>query len=216
MMMRYLFPRRKLSLMRSPTQKLRKLNHVVIPLFCFILIFNGCTRITETTPGPENQAVIKEPTNMGDQVITSVPATTVGTPISAIQGADHVSPFENQQVEDAHGIVTAIRADGFYMQSIVPDNNPATSEGIYVYQELIPSVRTGDEVLVSAVVKERVLNGDPVNDLMITHLRYPTIEILSRGNPLPTPTIIGQGGRMPPTEVIDSETQGRVIAGVFF
>ena len=68
-------------------------------------------------------------------------------------------------------------------------------------------------MLVNGLVKEGVLNGDPVNDLMITHIRHPSIEILSRGNPLPPPIIIGQDGRIPPTEVIDGQTQGRVIAG---
>jgi hypothetical protein len=197
--------------MRWSAQKYRKLIYLTLPLVCVILIFNGCTRINETTPGPENQPPFKETLSEGDQAILNELMPPGETTISAIQGSDHVSPYENQQVEGVHGIVTAIRADGFYMQSLVPDDDPATSEGIYVQQELIPTVRPGDEVLVSAVVKERVLNGNPANDLMITHLRYPTIEILSRGNPLPAPTIIGQGGRMPPTEVIGSETQGRVF-----
>jgi uncharacterized protein len=36
---------------------------------------------------------------------------------------------------------------------------------------------------------------------------------LSRGNRLPAPIVIGVGGRLPPTEVIDDSTQGRVMAG---
>jgi hypothetical protein len=180
------------------------------------LIISGCTRIIESTPAPKNQVLTEQPVHTEIQEFTVAPTIPDGITISAIQGAGHVSPYENQQVEGVHGIVTAIRADGFYMQSLVADDDPATSEGIYVHQELIPAVRPGDEVRVNGVVKERVLNGDPVNDLMVTHLRYPTVEILSRGNPLPAPAIIGQGGRMPPTEVIENETQGRVIAGGIF
>ena len=182
-------------------------------LLAFSLVVSGCTRTPKPVPSQVMPTITKEADDPSPQVVAVDPGVSGTITISSIQGAGHVSPFENQQVEGIHGIVTAIRADGFYMQSLVPDNDPATSEGIYVLQGLIPSVRSGDEVLVNGLVKEGVLNGDPVNDLMITHIRHPSIEILSRGNPLPPPIIIGQDGRIPPTEVIDGQTQGRVIAG---
>jgi predicted extracellular nuclease len=130
----------------------------------------------------------------------------MGPPIAAIQGAGHLSPYQNQDVEQVHGIVTVIRAEGFYIQSVISDDDPKTSEGIYVHQGLVPSVRPGDEVLLSAVVQELVMDGDIFADLTITQLRYPTIEVLSKGNPLPTPVIIGEGGRIPPTKVIDNDS----------
>lgn len=130
--------------------------------------------------------------------------------ISQIQGQTHFSAFANQKVQGVHGIVTVIRADGFYLQSTYPDDDPATSEGIYVYQGLVPKVKPGDEVLVSGMVRERVLEGDSSNDLTITHISEPFVEVLSKSNPLPAPIIIGEGGRKPPTEVIDGITNGRI------
>ena len=202
--------------MHSPSPYICKRKHVAIPFLFFLLLVSGCTGTLPASPTASPQTIQQVQTSPETPVLTVEPTSPGGITISAIQDAGHVSPFENQPVEDVHGIVTVIRADGFYMQSRFPDDDPATSEGIYVHQELIPTIRPGDEVLVDGVVSERVFNGDPANDLMITHLRYPTIEILSRGNPLPAPTIIGQGGRMPPTDVIASQTQGRVMAdGIF-
>jgi len=184
------------------------------------LLLIGCTHTSAPEQGPESPVVSTKQPTIHPQSATpnlTTPAGRLespgGTTISEIQGAGHVSPLVNQEVSDVHGIVTVRRAEGFYMQSITPDDDPATSEGIYVHQGLVPTVRPGDEVMVSAVVKESVINGDPVNDLFITHLRYPTIDVLSTGNPLPFPTLIGEGGRIPPTETIHAAAPGRVMEG---
>jgi uncharacterized protein len=176
--------------------QLRK-SHIL--LVCLALVLNGCIRVSPPLREAETARVQTDP--------TTLPELT----IAAVQGAGHFSPYENQQVENVTGIVTVIRADGFYMQSITPDDNPATSEGIYVYQGLVPSVRPGDHVRVSAVVKEIPSLGDAVNHLAITTLSYPTVAVLSSRNPLPTPVVIGTGGRMPPTEIIAAENQGGII-----
>ena len=56
-----------------------------------------------------------------------------GPSISVIQGAGHVSTFRRENVEGVAGIVTAVGlGNGFYMESPQPDNDPDTSEGIYV------------------------------------------------------------------------------------
>ena len=123
-------------------------------LLAFSLVVSGCTRTPKPVPSQVMPTITKEADDPSPQVVAVDPGVSGTITISSIQGAGHVSPFENQQVEGIHGIVTAIRADGFYMQSLVPDNDPATSEGIYVLQGLIPSVRSGDEVLVNGLVKE--------------------------------------------------------------
>ena len=204
--------------MRAQQNSLRQLIYVIMPVLCLVMMVSGCTRIaqpmlaTEVIP-TDLQYSTPDQTKAVDPSITDNPTHSQGPTISEIQGAGHISTFENQEVYHVHGIVTVIRADGFYMQSLIPDENPATSEGIYVFQGLVPSVRPGDEVLVSGEVKERVTDGDVVNDLTITQIRYPQIEVLSRGNPLPPSIVIGVGGRMPPTDIIDGSTQGRVMAG---
>lgn len=203
--------------MRDQHSSLRQPLSFIIPVLCLIMILGGCIRIaqpmlaTKVIP-TEVHFPTKDHTKAVDSTITDIPTHSQGPTISEIQGAGHVSTFENQEVNHVHGIVTVIRADGFYLQSMIPDEAPATSEGIYVFQGLVPSVRPGDEMLVSGVVKERVTDGDVVNDLTITQIRYPQIEVLSRGNTLPAPVVIGAGGRMPPTDIIDDSTQGRVMA----
>jgi uncharacterized protein len=186
--------------MRNADLTSRKPIHAISLLICFMLLITGCTRIL--SPGNVQET----------QSTQSISAISADHTISQIQGAEHRSPFESLTVDNVRGIVTAIRADGFYMQSILPDDDPATSEGIYVYQGLVPAVRPGDEVLVSAMVEEIAAEVDNTNNLTITQLSYPKIEILSRGNPLPSPTVIGQGGRLPPTEVISPNEQNSLPA----
>jgi predicted extracellular nuclease len=133
-----------------------------------------------------------------------------GETIADIQGVGHFSPYENETVTNVRGIVTVIRADGFYMESVKPDDDPATSEGIFVFTEWIPDVKVGDEVAVEAVVEEMVPGGVGTENLSITQLDDPVVTVKSSGNPLPAPTIVGEGGRIPPDTVIDNDTNGIV------
>lgn len=82
------------------------------------------------------------------------------TPIHTIQGNSSKSPFVTDGFESSdefyvQGIVTAISSldNGFYIQSLVPDNDPQTSEGILVYSNAT-NINTGDVVCVKAPVKE--------------------------------------------------------------
>ncbi len=163
-----------------------KLPRILSVLILPVLILAGCAGLTPATPLPE------------------------GEKISEIQGAGHFSPLKNHPVYNVHGIVTAIRADGFYMQDPNPDDDPATSEGIFVYKSLVPGVKAGDEVLINAVVEEMNPGGVGSTSLTITQLENPYIEVLSSENELPEPVIIGEGGRMPPSEVIEDDADGSI------
>lgn len=55
------------------------------------------------------------------------------TLVSAVQGADHRSPVVGGGVLTVSGVVTELFGDGFFLQSTAPDNDPATSEGLYVF-----------------------------------------------------------------------------------
>ncbi|WP_345379458.1 ExeM/NucH family extracellular endonuclease [Demequina sediminis] len=83
------------------------------------------------------------------------------TPISAVQGATDTSPLAGQTVliegvvvGDYEGPSPALR--GFYVQSrdADADADPATSEGIFVFNGNDDSVTLGDEVAVVGVVAE--------------------------------------------------------------
>jgi hypothetical protein len=127
------------------------------------------------------------------------------TAIYDIQGAAHTSPLLGQTVT-TQGIVTAVDSNGFYLQDPTGDGNIATSDAIFVFTSSSPSVLVGDSLEVTGTVSEFTPGGASTRNLSTTQLSgNPTITVLSSGNPLPAATIIGAGGRVPPTENIDDD-----------
>jgi len=177
----------------------------------FLMLLSSCQN-QEPTSTPTTE---KTPTEIAQTKQPELTATPEGISIAQIQAAAHISPYRNQEVSGVPGIVTVVDFDGFYMQSLVPDQNPDTSEGLFVFTEFVPSVRPGDEVSVDGMVEE-LIPGGGYGNLSITQIRNPKVRVLSSGNDLPAPTIIGEGGRMPPTEIIDDDTNGFISENVLF
>ena len=154
------------------------------------------------------------------------PTFTAGTPITTlvaaplsihdIQGAAHLSPMVGQSVSQVPGIVTAVRSNGIYVQEPNPDQDIATAEGIFVYSPGSFNVNVGDLVLINGTVTEFYSGGESRNGVATTELTSPTVHILSTGNALPQPVILGTGGRMPPDQVIDDDMAGNVETGGSF
>ncbi|QRN84101.1 nuclease [Chloroflexota bacterium] len=161
---------------------------ILIILVVVSVILAGCDAFSKATPLPE------------------------GDKISDIQGAGHISPLKGRPVYNVHGIVTAVRADGFYLQDPNPDDDPATSDGVFVFKGMVPRVKAGDEVLINAVVEEFNAGGIGSTYLTITQLENPYIEVLSSGNDLPEPVILGEDGRIPPNQIIEDDANGSVAA----
>jgi predicted extracellular nuclease len=69
------------------------------------------------------------------------------TPIYEIQGDGLNTPLAGKDL-NVLGIVTGINPYGFYLQDPTGDDNPATSDGVYVYMARRPAVAVGDCVLV--------------------------------------------------------------------
>jgi predicted extracellular nuclease len=141
---------------------------------------------------------------------------TAATPIHDVQGATHISPF-NGQIVKVVGIVTARSTNGFWMQDPNPDADPATSEGIFVFTSSAPTANVGDSVRVTGRVQEFRPGGVSNGNLTTTELASPSVSVLSTGNPLPAPTVIGTGGRIPPDAIIENDAaSGNVeTSGVF-
>ena len=125
-------------------------------------------------------------------------------PIGRIQGRSHLSPFHGQGVTTT-GIVTAVDADGFYLQDPVGDGNPDTSDGIFVFTRRRPAAAVGDALRVRGMVTEFQPGGAPTHNLTITQITRPRLTRLSRRNRLPAPVVLGVGGRIPPGRVIDND-----------
>ncbi|MGI8697298.1 MAG: lamin tail domain-containing protein [Mycobacteriales bacterium] len=138
---------------------------------------------------------------------------TTGLAIHDIQGATHVSPYVGTKVLAVPGVVTAVGVREFWMQDPQPDRAAATSEGIAVYSGSAPAVAVGDSVTVDATVTEY---RPSANDLSTTELSAPTVTVIAHGVAVPAPTLVGLGGRVPPSRVIESGVHGSVeTSGTF-
>ncbi|MDQ6785729.1 MAG: hypothetical protein M3033_02765 [Acidobacteriota bacterium] len=117
-------------------------------------------------------------------------------PINVVQGDKNTSPFEGQTAE-LTGIVTARLKGGFFIQTPddKTDNNPATSEGIYIYTGSEPTVEAtiGNLVTVTGFINEFRPKSEPAS-LPITELSMKkgtdTIKVVSKDNALPKPIVL--------------------------
>jgi hypothetical protein len=125
--------------------------------------------------------------------------------IHDIQATAHRSLQESENVSEVPGIVTAVRPKSFYIQDPEPDEDDRTSEGIVVFTKSASTVKAGDSVLVSGTVKEfRPGKAEDAN-LTVTEIVEPTVTVLSSNNELPAATIIGVGGHIAPTQIIEDD-----------
>ncbi len=137
--------------------------------------------------------------------------------IATIQGMSHTSPLVGQNVAGVEGVVTVLRTNGFYLQDTLPDANPATSEAIFVFTSTVPTVLVGDAVTVSGQVAEfRAGGSSGTNNLTLTELVSPVVQVISSGHTLPAAQVLGQAGRIPPGEIIDNDAGGNVETGGSF
>ena len=139
------------------------------------------------------QTLFAVPAHADDRAVVS---------IHDIQGRRHISPLNGQRVAEVRGIVTATRARGFYLQEPEPDDDPATSEGIFVFTDVPPLVSVGDAVAVSGLVQEYRPGGATTGNLTRTEIREPSVVVVSHHKRLPAPVIIGRHGRTPPQVTI--------------
>ncbi len=140
------------------------------------------------------------------------------TPVEVhdLQGVLHTSPLAGRMVSGVAGIVTAKLGNGFYLQDPTPDADEATSEAIFVFTSSAPTVSLGDDVQIRGRVTEFRPGGAASTNLTTTEITSPTISTFSSGNALPATTVLGAGGRIPPSMVIEDDATGSVEAsGVF-
>ncbi|MGW1516691.1 endonuclease/exonuclease/phosphatase family protein [Streptomyces sp. NPDC001272] len=115
--------------------------------------------------------------------------------IHDIQGTTRISPLNGKAVTGVQGIVTGVRtygSRGFWIQDPDADDNPATSEGIFVFTSSAPTVAVGDAVKVSGTVGEYVPGGAASGNQSVTQIAKPTVTVLSSGNALPEATVVSE------------------------
>lgn len=128
--------------------------------------------------------------------------------IGEIQGESHLSPLVGNKVIINNVIVTKKDKTGFYVQDKVSDNNPRTSDAIYVASK--DNVEVGDLLKVQGIVKEgymeeySVKEGQtfktPAGSLTVTQITNVTITKLGTTD-LPKP--INISGKMP-KDIVDN------------
>ncbi|MER6537518.1 endonuclease/exonuclease/phosphatase family protein [Streptomyces sp900105755] len=127
-------------------------------------------------------------------VALTSPAQADGPRIHDVQGTTRTSPYAGQKVTDVPGIVTATRtygsSRGFWLQDPTPDDDPATSEGVFVFTSSIPKVAVGDSVTVTGTVSEYVPGGAATGNQSLTEITRPTVTTVSTGNAVPAPVVI--------------------------
>ncbi len=114
--------------------------------------------------------------------------------IHELQGAGNISRFLGQTVA-VEGVVTALRSTGFYLKEPAPDDNAATSEGIFV-------VTRGHEGA------EPTGGGQQVNvDALLVHVANASVRMVIDRRDRALTFVAGPGGG------VELETRGRTLGG---
>ena len=111
-------------------------------------------------------------------------------PIYAIQGPGDFSPYKLEHV-DTEGVVTGIFPElgGFWLQNTEPDNDPTTSEGLFIYAgEDAVEIEPTDLVRVHGRVRERgsqtELHITSPDDIVALDIQMPLPEPISLDPPV--------------------------------
>jgi len=126
--------------------------------------------------------------------------------IYEIQGAGHLSPFVGTTVKTS-GVVTGTAFRGYYVQDPTGDGNEATSDGIFVFTGDPPSVSVGDLVEIEGSVSEFIPGGAGTGNLSVTQISDATTTVVSSGASVPEAVVIGQSGRVAPSEIVISDDE---------
>ena len=186
---------------------------------------NSFERLGGTTDTNDNAADFQgpkpgNPQNSGGNTTPLPPIS--GLRIHDIQGRQHLSPYRGSFALAVPGVVTARRFNGFYFQDPQPDADDRTSEGVFVFTGGAPpaAAAVGAAVLVNGRVTEFRAGCTPTctppdfpagnfgasafANLSITEIDRATVTPAGTG--AIAPTVVGEGGRVPPTTVIDNDT----------
>jgi uncharacterized protein len=138
--------------------------------------FSACSSSDTTAPDPGTPPV--SPLAELPTCTATVSASAPLTDITTVQGASTTSALVSQTVT-VRGVVvggfqgslpstasaTTAQLGGFFMQQAVPDADPLTSEGIFVFAPSATQVKSGDYVQAQGVVSEFGSAGSTITQL---------------------------------------------------
>ena len=143
--------------------------------------------------------VVTPATTTGKNEVTPAGATTTSPQATApkevknigeVQGESHESPLVGKEVVINNVVVTKTDKTGFYVQDKVSDNNPKTSDAVYVASK--DKVESGDLLKVQGTVKEGYMEEysvkpgqtfkKPAGSLTVTQIINATITKLGKAD----------------------------------
>lgn len=118
--------------------------------------------------------------------------------IVEINGNKFLSPYQNKDVNNVTGLLTAKSKEGFWIRSTSSGTDSSVSKSIYVYDNgtISGDLTSGDIISVDGTVKE--YRSDRAF-LFLTEITSPTVRVVSKGNDV-EPFLIGTDTTSPPTE----------------
>ena len=161
--------------------------------------------------------VVTPATTTGKSEEAAVGATTTSPQATApkevknigeVQGESHESPLVGKEVVINNVVVTKTDKTGFYVQDKVSDNNPKTSDAVYVASE--EKVESGDLLKVQGTVKEGYMEEysvrpgqtfkKPAGSLTVTQIINATITKLGKAD---LPKALNISEKMP-KDIVDN------------
>ena len=141
-----------------------------------------------TVPNDQTEPLVASPAQLTaegqDEPVLSNNFTTFlgdSVPIWAIQGEGSRSPYVGIDAATS-GVVTAVfpELNGFFIQDLEPDANPATSDGLFIFTGVLPiTVQVGDLLELNGRVRElssqTALQVESLDDIVLNSPGYTNV-----------------------------------------
>ncbi|KAF4119443.1 putative extracellular nuclease [Geosmithia morbida] len=142
-------------------------------------------------------------------ILVTAASAASAVSIAEINGNTFLSPLRDQNVTGVRGLVTAINKSGLFLRSTEPDNDPATSEGLFVYGSRVAGqVAVGDVITLDGTVDE-YRSGDGY--VYLTELGSPANVVVASSGSEVVPLVVGVDTAPPPTESFSRLDEGGVF-----
>ena len=130
--------------------------------------------------------------------------------IAEINGNKFLSPYSGESVTNVTGLVIAKGPNGIWIRSTTPDDDPATSESVYVFSTSVGTgLAVGDVISLDGKVTEY---RSTATYIYLTEIISPTsVKVLSSGNAV-KPLVIGKDTLSPPTTQFSSLDGGDIYS----
>ncbi len=169
---------------------------------------DGCTDTNDNSadfsvgsPNPRNSAAPAASCEGGSG---PGPIDPLAASIPAIQGSGAISPLVNQLVVTS-GVVTRLNSNGFFIQALEGDGDPATSDGLFVFTSdtTYPEALPGHLVQVTGTVREFSAGAGMAANPLTQLAQVSSVDLLGTGytiTPVKVTLPVAEGQSLEPFE----------------